>query len=836
MVRTVAEKPQYAFNKGYITEQSPVAVAEGSALDMENFEIETTGSLRRRRAISQEGGGVDCQLSLTDREGDEVFNRYIWRNVGGVASRTLQVLQLGQYISFLNDGEVLGVATPIFTLNLADYKTPTATTEMVRTTIASFADGRSHLFIASQNTEPLYISLVGNDVTIIPINLRIRDFVGINDGVSNSTQPATLSTSHRYNLYNRGWTQTEIDDYFDDKAKYPSKSMISYMGYKRVADAGTQEGFGTKAWDSDKMEAEVFRDVSAPQGSLLLNPFDTTVAYGNVNPADSVSSHVPIDTWSFAVVGSTTTVTINTTAVHGLTTGDTITIEDNRYRYLGFTSGSFIPFFAEKSLDGTYQVQVIDTDTFTIIVPSTLFADFAGWSNQYLSKGTVGILIAEGGGSVISSSEGYITDARPAVTVWYAGRVWYFGTPHERLVDTAMFSQIIQGPNQYGLCYQANDPTSEFLNALLPTDGGTIRIAGLHGVTGATVLGDSLIVSSASGIWEIRGGDRNGFSADNYLVRKISDAECTSMVGQARADSSVCVATKRGMFIVAPDPNSGFITAVNITVSRINTYWNSITDNKLATVRLDYDDAKKRLYCLISKATSHTRDVAYDVPSNVYTEALVLDFRLGEGGAYYKLSMPFQLSGENMGYIGGITVLDSSDNSGKNKKVKYVYVRTAEDRLTDVAFCDTQNDIYVDISGEEDVPFFRAAYDNTGDWHSRKRNIFCVYMFLGRTETGWLEVDDEMAPINPGSVILQGRWDWSDSSNSGKWSNPVQTYRPRAATFNPLMTEDQPSDGYPVIVSKNKIRGSGRALSLYVTGEEGKDAHILGWLIQYGAH
>ena len=35
--------------------------------------------------------------------------------------------------------------------------------------------------------------------------------------------------------------------------------------------------------------------------------------------------------------------------------------------------------------------------------------------------------------------------------------------------------------------------------------------------------------------------------------------------------------------------------------------------------------------------------------------------------------------------------------------------------------------------------------------------------------------------------------------------------------------------GYEVIVSKNKLRGRGRALSLYIYSEEGKDMHLLGW-------
>lgn len=833
MAGTEGEKPSYNFSRGYITEQSPVAVAEGSALDMENFEIDTTGGIRRRRAIAREAAGEDVTLSGGDRAGDEVFTRYVWRNAAGEAGRTLQVFQLGQYITFLEDQEVLGVDPPVFAFDLSAFKTPSATATMLRTTNVSFADGRSHLFISSENTEPFYIAVSGSEITAIPLNLRIRDFTGIVDGVANTVKPIVLTTAHRYNLFNRGWTTEEIDNWFGDKGTYPAKNMLSIQGYRRQTAAGTQEGFGTKVWDSDKLEAEIFKDVSAPQGSLLLNPFDTSVAYGNVDPTSGVSSNIPIDTWS-VTTGSPNVVTITTIDPHGLTDQDQVTIDNNRYKYVGIF-GSGIPFPIERSLDGTYTAEVVDADTFRINVPAELFANFTGiWSNQYLSKGTVGIVIAEGGGNIIASSGGYITDKRPAVVAWYAGRVWYFGTPHERLIDTVMFSQIAEGPHQYGLCYQASDPTSEILNALTPADGGTIRIAGLHGVKGALVLGASLVVAAESGIWEIRGGGQLGFTADNYIVRKITDAECTSMVGMVRTESALCVATKRGLFALGYDRNSGLISADNISAARVNTYWNTITDDKLATIRMDYDDAKKRLYTLISKTTSHTTSKGYTVPSNRYTEALVLDFRLGEGGAFYKLSMPLQLSGDDAGYIGGITVLDSSDNSGNNRKVKYVYVRTAPGVQDMVAFCDTQHNFYTDISGEEDIPFFAATYDNTNNWHTRKRAANFVYMFMGRTETGYIEVGDEIAPVNPGSVFLQGRWEWADNPSSGKWTNPQQVYRPRGVYVPATLPETTNKNGQPVVVTRNKIRGSGRALSLYIYGETEKDAHILGWLVQYG--
>ena len=40
------------------------------------------------------------------------------------------------------------------------------------------------------------------------------------------------------------------------------------------------------------------------------------------------------------------------------------------------------------------------------------------------------------------------------------------------------FSQLVQGTDDFGRCYQRNDPTSEYLGDLLATDGGFIEIQG----------------------------------------------------------------------------------------------------------------------------------------------------------------------------------------------------------------------------------------------------------------------------------------------------------------------------------------------------------------------
>lgn len=87
-----------------------------------------------------------------------------------------------------------------------------------------------------------------------------------------------------------------------------------------------------------------------------------------------------------------------------------------------------------------------------------------------------------------------------------------------------------------------------------------------------------------------------------------------------------------------------------------------------------------------------------------------------------------------------------------------------------------------------------------------------------------------MAVINEGSLFMQARWDWSNHTVAGKWGSSQQVYRHTRPFVPDSSQEAGPlQDGVPVVVTRNKVRGRGRALSIKFTCEPGKDAHLLGW-------
>jgi hypothetical protein len=47
--------------------------------------------------------------------------------------------------------------------------------------------------------------------------------------------------------------------------------------------------------------------------------------------------------------------------------------------------------------------------------------------------------------------------------------------------------------------------------------------------------------------------------------------------------------------------------------------------------------------------------------------------------------------------------------------------------------------------------------------------------------------------------------------------------------FTPASVSDPFDNGETVVSTKNKLRGSGKCLSLYIKSEAGKDMKLLGW-------
>ena len=195
-------------------------------------------------------------------------------------------------------------------------------------------------------------------------------------------------------------------------------------------------------------------------------------------------------------------------------------------------------------------------------------------------------------------------------------------------------------------------------------------------------------------------------------------------------------------------------------------------------------------------------------------------------------------------------VLDSAgvvvtDSGGANVTVdaKISSTRTADSRRENFKFL-TTSDTSITLSEFRDYDFVDyASHDGTGfdfdsylltgynisqDFLRKKQAIYLVVM-CDRTEGSYTLSGGEVVLNRQSSCLVQAQWDFNNSIDQGKWGTQFEAYR----LFLPQPASPASGDSFNygprVIKTKNKLRGSGDALSLLFTASTGKDMKLLGW-------
>ena len=132
-----------------------------------------------------------------------------------------------------------------------------------------------------------------------------------------------------------------------------------------------------------------------------------------------------------------------------------------------------------------------------------------------------------------------------------------------------------------------------------------------------------------------------------------------------------------------------------------------------------------------------------------------------------------------------------------------------------------------DAVGVNYSSYLVTGYELFGDI-MRSKQIPYVFFYFKRTEDGYTSASGTLELTKQSSCKVQAQWNWADSANSGKWGNEFQAYR-LLRPYIPTGASDPFDYGDGVIVTKNKLRGSGKCLSLKISSEASKDMHILGW-------
>ena len=433
-----------------------------------------------------------------------------------------------------------------------------------------------------------------------------------------------------------------------------------------------------------------------------------------------------------------------------------------------------------------------------------------------------------------------VETARFRTVAAYAGRVFYAGIDSAKNGGKVYFSRLTERLADVGNCFQVYDPTSEIISDLLDTDGGVVSIPDAHNIRKLHVIGASLLVFAENGVWAVAGVD-NVFRATEYAITRISDTGLTNETSFVVADGLPVWWSKTGIYAIQQGENLSVPTAQNLSLSTIQTFWNSIPNEKKAQVHVEYDKVNQRVMWFYPDA-EETIDYKYN-------NILVMDLALQ---AFYPWKIADQDS--NTSYVigtsyyaglgststetqvvnGADTVVNGSDNViatlyrdylQGDSEIKVLVRDGATGKMTFATF---RGDSYLDWDDADYKSFAEAGYDFMGDMTTFKTAPY-ITTYMRVTEDGYTASGLGYDFINPSSCLMSVSWNLSKTN-----STPREIYKLKdVPVVDPadLSSINYPSD---TVVTKSKVRGRGRSMKLRFESATGKDFHLVGYEVLGG--
>lgn len=447
---------------------------------------------------------------------------------------------------------------------------------------------------------------------------------------------------------------------------------------------------------------------------------------------------------------------------------------------------------------------------------------------------------------------------RPQAVQFFAGRAFFGGPVTSDLSGHIFFSQIIEDETKIGRCYQEADPTSESISDLIDTDGGVIVIPEMGNCLALKTTGASLLVFGDNGVWEVTGSAGQGFSPTDYSVSNITSVGIIGPRSVVDVEGTPMWWSAEGIYTIGRNEVTDRIEAKSMT-DHIQTTYSAIDPVAKLYCQGAYDPAKKTVtWCYSDGADTDYRFKYKNIlVLNIVTGAIYLHtvgslvsaspyiagiFTLPALSTVTQTQTVIQASsGETVirASDGETVVADETLTQSGAVQTKFftpVPVSTNSEwtysLLNSNSFYDwkTSNGTGVSFSS-----FFDTGYLTEGDVMNTKQAPY-VYVYSKRTETGYISDGSGGFTLQDSSgCLVQARWQWADNSNSSRFGRTQQVYR-RRVTYNDTANGNLDfDDGFPVVVSRLKIRGGGQSVHFRYLSETGKDFNLFGWAVVYSA-
>lgn len=435
-------------------------------------------------------------------------------------------------------------------------------------------------------------------------------------------------------------------------------------------------------------------------------------------------------------------------------------------------------------------------------------------------------------------------DSRFSTVAAYAGRMFYAGLGAGTNAGKILYSRLIESIKEsssctvIGECYQQNDPTAEYFSDLLETDGGVINIPDAYNIKKLYTHNQYLYVFAENGVWVISGPD-NKFSSTSYYVSKVSNIGIFVENSFVAAEGVPFWWSKYGIHTFSYDETSGFPMEQNLSISTIQSFWDSLSSIAKERVVASYDRVNKQIFWAYpnndeTKINKRNNILILDIPLQAFYPWRIAEADDYALGLYFFDSYGNETVDE--------AVVDSTDEIVTDSTTadvtvnRFNLINSSETQLGVLTFSDDKFTIslfsskeFLDWETENYECYVEAGYDFGGDLLLKKSAPY-VTVYCRSTEEGYGPAPDYDI-INPSGLFLEAYWDFKDYSSTRQ-----QVYRIKPSPV--LNTSDLSDNGQTksVVTTRLKVRGSGRSMRLRFDAEEGKNFILLGYSVLVGAN
>ena len=491
--------------------------------------------------------------------------------------------------------------------------------------------------------------------------------------------------------------------------------------------------------------------------------------------------------------------------------------------------------------------------------PDTLVKN--SFSNYQIAKGSFIIDAFERGVGRMNKSDvtsGLPTDREEgniSTITSYAQRLFYSGVESNvtggdirspNYSGYIFFSKIIKSDDDFGKCHQEADPTDPGINDLIDTDGGSIQIPDITRVVKIIASQASVLVFAENGVWEVY-GDTGGFIATSFQASKISTNGITNGESVVNVNGNFIYWSKAGIYLLKPDTASGRFAAESLSLTSIQDLYLKIPEVAKDFCKGIYDEKENRVRYLYNDSTgysssnypnSYNKELIYDLTLKAWSKNELSSLASDSPYVADYVAMPgYSVSAREESVVAGTdTVLVTAgdtvvvpDDVATSRTEQFSFLTIVGTSFTlskyngsDFLDWKTKDSVGVDYSS-----YLYTGYELFGDI-MRQKQIPYIFLYLQKTEDGFQASGDDLIFKNQSSCKVQAQWGWSNSAANGKWGKEFQAYR-ILRNYTPSGAADAYDSGDSMVVTKNKLRGSGKCLSLYIRSEQGKDMKLLGW-------